>query len=278
MTYTFVPGDNGIHTFTGTLDTAGLQSITATDVVNSFTGSATGIVVNPAAASQLFVTGFPLSTAGVPGSYTVTLKDPFGNVAAGYRGTMTFTSSDPKATFTTSPYTFTAADAGVHTFTSGATLRTVGTQSITATDAANSLTGAETGIVVNAAAAASVTLSGYPSTEPAGVAQSFTVTLKDTFGNVATGYTGTVSFTSSDPQAVFSPLQYTFTPSDAGTKQFSAALQNLGTQSISVTDISNPGLTASQGNIKVIPGPVAGFVLSGGRRHSPSVVRPSHSR
>ena len=37
-----------------------------------------------------------------------------------------------------------------------------------------------------------------------------TVTAYDAYGNVATGYTGTVAFTSSDPQACF-PADYTFT-------------------------------------------------------------------
>ena len=45
--YTFVAGDNGVHTFSSvTLETAGIQSITATDIVTStITGSQSGITV-----------------------------------------------------------------------------------------------------------------------------------------------------------------------------------------------------------------------------------------
>src|SRR5207253_3196320 len=56
-------------------------------------------------------------------------------------------SSDPHASLPAN-YTFTAADAGVHTF--GITLRTAGAQSVTAADTASpSLTASQTGITVN---------------------------------------------------------------------------------------------------------------------------------
>ena len=51
--YTFVSGDNGVHTFSVTLNTVGTRSITATDTVTaSITGTQSGIVVNPAAAQM----------------------------------------------------------------------------------------------------------------------------------------------------------------------------------------------------------------------------------
>ncbi len=43
----------------------------------------------------------------------------------------------------------------------------------------------------------------------AGTAQSFTVALKDPYGNVATNYAGTVAFTSTDAKAAL-PAAYTF--------------------------------------------------------------------
>ena len=262
-TYTFTSGagagfDNGSHTFTNgaTLFTAGAQSITASDSTLAITGSQTGIIVTPVAASSVQVTAFPTpTTAGSAHNYTITVKDSFGNVATGYRGTMTFTSSDPQATFTTSPYTFTAADAGVHTFTSGATLKTAGTQSITATDAANSLSGSETGIVVNPSTASTVLVTGFPSPDPVGTMGTYKVTLDDLYGNVATGYAGTMTFTSSDPQATFAPASYTFTAGDAGIHTFTngAVLKTVGTQSITATDAAN-SLSGSQLGIVVVVG------------------------
>jgi hypothetical protein len=54
----------------------------------------------------------------------------------GYRGTITFRSSDQTAKLPRN-YTFTAADQGVHTFT-GLVLRKKGKQTITMTDTLNS--------------------------------------------------------------------------------------------------------------------------------------------
>src|SRR5438445_2617071 len=74
--YTFVGGDNGVHSFSVTLKTAGAQSITATDKTNAtITGTESGITVAAAAASRLAVSGFPTSaTAGVAGSITATAR------------------------------------------------------------------------------------------------------------------------------------------------------------------------------------------------------------
>jgi hypothetical protein len=65
------------------------------------------------------------------------VEDAYGNVVTGYVGTVHFTCSDGTATLPMD-YTFTAADAGVHTFTTKAILRKRGTQTITVTDTLNS--------------------------------------------------------------------------------------------------------------------------------------------
>ena len=71
------------------------------------------------------------------------------------------------------------------------------------------------GISVSPAAASQFVLSGLSSTATAGVSQTLTVTAQDAYGNLATGYTGTVQFTSSDAQAIL-PGSYTFTTADKG--------------------------------------------------------------
>jgi hypothetical protein len=139
---------NGAGSFSATLNTAGTQSVTATDsVTGTITGAQTGITVTPAAASTLIVAGFSSPvTAGTAGTFTVTAKDSFGNTATGYAGTLHFTSSDTAATL---PANSTLTN-GTGSFS--ATLRTVGTQSITATDTVTStITGTQSGITVNAA-------------------------------------------------------------------------------------------------------------------------------
>jgi hypothetical protein len=186
------------------------------------------------------VTGFPATTAGATQSFTVTAKDSAGNVVTGYTGTVTFSSSDARAGLLPS-YTFTAADAGVHTFT--ATLKTAGTQSITVKDAATStLVGSQTGIVVSPAAAAVFSFSA-PASVTQGVGFKFTVTVLDAYGNVATNYRGKVHLSSTDGKA--GTQDYTFSSSDNGVHTFSYTLNALGSQTLTLIDTSNSSLVGS---------------------------------
>ena len=68
---------------------------------------------------------------------------------------------------------------------------------------------------MQAAAAKMLAITGFPTSDTAGSSGTVTVTAYDTYGNVATGYTGTVALTSSDPHAVLPP-SYLFTAADAG--------------------------------------------------------------
>ena len=201
--------------------------------------------------------------AGATHSATVTAKDAAGNPAAGYRGTVRFTSTDPAAVLPAA-YTFTGADGGTHTFS--VTLRTAGTRSVTATDTVTpSITGSQNAIVVNPGSATQLTVSGLPSPYRAGSAQSLTVTAKDAYGNTATGYTGTVHLTSSDSAAVL-PADYIFTSGDAGTHTFSVTLKTCDTQSVTATDTATASITGSQHNITVVNYPAATYVPTSPRR------------
>jgi autotransporter-associated beta strand protein len=240
--YTFQPSDNGVHTFTSgiTLNTPGTQSITVADsVTSSINGTQSGIIVAAgASAATLTVEGFPTSAvAGAPGSVTITAKTAGGSTATSYTGTVTFSSTDGAAVLPAN-YTFQPSDNGVHTFTNAVTLRTAGTHSITATDTvASYISGAETDISVVPGAAASLTVTGAPSLLWAGEAVSETVTVKDAYNNLATNYTGTIHFTSTDGAAVL-PADYTFTGGDSGTHTFTngVTFNTDGTQSITATD------------------------------------------
>jgi subtilisin-like proprotein convertase family protein len=145
--YTFVSGDAGRHTFTGVvLKTAGQQTVSVSDTSNSLVAGASATdTVTPAAVSSLAVAGFPSpASVGVAGTFTVTAKDPYGNTVTGYLGTVSFSSSDLKATLPAS-YTFVSSNKGTHSFS--ATFNTTGTQSLTAKDTAGH-TGSQTGIQV----------------------------------------------------------------------------------------------------------------------------------
>ena len=58
---------------------------------------------------------------GVAFSLTLTAEDAYVNVVTGYTGTVHFSTNAPSATLP-ADYTFTVADAGVHTFTNAFTL------------------------------------------------------------------------------------------------------------------------------------------------------------
>jgi hypothetical protein len=258
--YTFTASDAGVHTFSGTLFTAGTQSITATDAADSLASTQSGIGVSTAYASMMVVTGYPAATAGTAHSFTVTVEDQYGNTITNYAGTVHFTSTDPLAVLP-ADYTFLASDAGVHTYS--ATLDTAGAQSITARDKATySLTGTESGIAISPAAAKSYALGGLPSGTTAGVALSFTVAAKDAYGNTVTGYTGTAHFTSTDANAVL-PADYTFRSTDAGVASFNASPITAGTQSITAADQTKSTITGTQSGIKVSPGTPAAFTVAG---------------
>jgi hypothetical protein len=78
--------------------------------------------------------------AGTPFDVTVQAVDVFGQVAIGYRGTVTFSVTDPDpAVVLPADYTFSADDQGTHHFTGEFTLITPGTLMLTTADVANML-------------------------------------------------------------------------------------------------------------------------------------------
>ena len=170
----------------------------------------------------------------------MTAFDLFNNVATGYTGTVHFTSSDGAASLPLN-HTFVVGDAG--TFSTSATLDTAGSQTITVTDTGSGTLTANAHVTVNAAAINHLSLSA-PGSSTAGNSLGVTVTAFDLFNNVATGYTGTVHFTSSDGAASL-PLNHTFVVGDAGTFSTSATLDTAGPQTITVTDTGSGTLTAN---------------------------------
>ena len=115
----------------------------------------------------------------------------------------------------------------------------MGNQTLTATDVFNtSLTVTSGPIAVSPSTATQLVLSA-PAAAIAGTSFTFTITAKDLYGNTATGYAGTVHFTSSDSQASL-PADTTLTN---GVGTFSARLVKAGPQSITATDTVTRSLT-----------------------------------
>jgi hypothetical protein len=130
----------------------------------------------------------------------------------------------------------------VHTFS--ATLKTAGTQSITATDTVTaSITGTQSGIAVSAAAATHFAVTSQ-ATVTSGTGFTVTVTALDAYGNVVTGYRGKVHFSSTDRKGTL-PADYTFTSGDAGVHTFRVTLRTRGKQKITVTDRADSSITGT---------------------------------
>ena len=247
--YVFAPSDVGTHTFTNgvTLRTSGSRDVTASDTVDAgLTGTETWIVTAGAAASLDLTPNGGSATAGTPFDVTVTTYDAYGNIATGYTGTVRFTSTDNN-TILPSEYAFIPSDNGTYTFTAGVTLRTSGSRTITAADTVDAdLTGTETW-TVTAGAADSLDLTPNGGSATAGTPFDVTVTTYDAYGNIATGYTGTVRFTSTDNNAIL-PSEYAFVSSDNGTHTFTAGvtLRTSGSRTITAADTVDADLTGTE--------------------------------
>ena len=100
---------------------------------------------------------------------------------------------------------------------------------------------------VDMVAAATHFVVSAPASATAGSAFSFTVTALDQFGNTATGYTGTVHFTTSDGNAIL-PADSTLTN---GTGTFSATLRIAGSQTITAIDTGNAAIDGTSGSVQV---------------------------
>jgi len=181
-------------------------------------------------------------TAGTAFNVTVTALDASNNVVNSYAGTVRVTSSDTQAVFSPASSTLTN---GTGTFS--ATLKTAGEQTITAADTVNtSISGTSNSITVSAGAATSLSVSA-PATAAAGTSFNFAVTALDTWNNVATSYSGTVHFASTDGQAAL-PADSTLTN---GTGTFSATLKTAGEQTITAADTVNTSISGISGPINV---------------------------
>src|SRR5581483_4011178 len=168
--------------------------------------------------------------------------DKFDNLATGYSGTIHFTSSDGQAV----PPANATLTNGTASFT--VTFKTVGSQTLVATDTAVSTIAGSTTVNITAAAASHFSVN-VASTATAGTTLTYAVTALDPFNNTDTGYAGSVHFTSSDGAAVL-PANQTLT-SGAGT--FSITFKTAGSQTITATDSVSGTITGTSGAVAVSP-------------------------
>ena len=271
--YAFTAGDAGSHPFTNVaLATASSQTLSAADAADHLTTGTATVNVVPAAVHDFAVTtSFANSdVAGTVGTVTVTATDAYGNIVGSgpdqYLGIVDLSGTDDQASGLAGNHTFVAGDAGSFTFT-GVTLKTAGTQTITATD---SVDGAVTGdIRINVVAAVAhglVVTTNFASTDVAGTAGAVTITAFDAYNNpVSSGpnlYEGTVDLSDTDNLATGLPSSYTFTAADAGSHTFSdVILKSAGSQTITATDAVSSALTDTA-SVSVVPASVNDFVVT----------------
>jgi hypothetical protein len=223
---TDMPLTNGTGTFNVTFNTFGPQTISATDTVSpGITGTSNPIIVSPTP-TQFEVSAPSNVTAGTPFLVTVTAEDAGGHLATGYTGTVHLSASGGNPVLPADA----ALTNGVGTFL--VTFKIAGTWIVTATDTTSAGILGSSGNVVVGAGAASYFAVIAPATTTTGDPVVITLTALDQYGNTATGYSGKVHFTSSDPAAGL--------PADApltnGTSTFQATINTAGSQTFTATD------------------------------------------
>ena len=103
-----------------------------------------------------------------------------------------------------------------------------------------------------------MTMTGLPASVMPSIGQTVHVAVANQDGSPATTYTGTIAFTSTDAAATL-PQQYTFMAGDGGAHDFMVALNTAGAQTLTATDTTDSGLTASEDTM-VVAGPAYYYV------------------
>ena len=188
--YTFVVGDDGSHQFTSgaVLNTAGSQTITATDTVTS---SITGVTSSVAVKLQLAFTQQPGGgSGGIPlAPQPVVQLRTYAGVAAGdaIGGTATVTLATSLNTVggTLSGCTGGTASAGTATF-AGCEIDKVGTYTLAASSA-NALSATSNSFAVSPGSAVGLQYVGYPTNPSTTSLAMISVRIVDAGGNAASG-------------------------------------------------------------------------------------------
>ncbi len=180
--------------------------------------------------------------------------------------TLTVTASSDNIALVNPSVTYTSPNStGTLRFTPAANSFGTATITVTVTDNGGTLNGGvdttsvQFTVTVNevAAPATHFTVS-TPTNTTAGTPFNVTVTALDASNNTATGYTGTMHFTSSDGQAVL-PADSTLTN---GVGTFSATLKTAGNQTITATDTTTSSITGTSNTIAVAAAAASHFSAS----------------
>jgi hypothetical protein len=267
----FTPTTEGSLTGFIVLTDNALNSVNATQ---SIALSGTAIVT----ATHLSVTAPSNAGAGTPFNITVTALDAGGGTV-NYTGTVSFTSTDANAVLPAAS----ALTAGVGTFP--VTLNTLGNQTITATDAANSLTGSSAAIDVSATPPGvfplqgSMNLGSWTIGSPSGAQTlNFSIGAGTTVGSIAvvtqglpnldfTNAAGTTCTATTYSSAANCTVDVNFTPTLAGTR-YGAVVFSDGSGNVLATVYLQGSGTGAQVNF--LPGTET--ILGSGMDYAADVI------
>ena len=245
--YTFTPTDQGCTSPNITFMTAGDQTLTATDTVNSnITGTAAHTILG-GDVTKLAFSGVPSAMIAGPLGVTVNVFDAWDNPATA--AFVHFACDDPNASVPAN-FNFRIPDHGTHNFQF--TLPTARITTCTATSGYGQTNISES-FSVNVLAGgggggARFHISKLTSPSPAGMRDSVRVTVADGYGNRVKSYRSRVHFTSTDPRASL-PADYTFTAADSGSHVFDGViLRTAGRQSVTVADVQTSSVKGRKTN------------------------------
>ena len=254
--------------FGGSTTVASVYTVTLTasngvspDATQTFT-----LTVNAAAGAKLAVVQGPTNTVAggaITPAVTVQVQDQYGNNVPTAGTSVTLALGTNPAMGTLGGTLTQSTDAtGLATF-AGVSIAKAGV-GYTLAASSGALTGATSAsFTVTPGSTTRFVVTGIPSPLALGVAGSVAVTAQDALGNTATGYTGTIHFTSSDPTATL-PADYAFGAGDAGAHTFTngVAFHAVGTWLVTATDTTTSTMAGSETGITVPQGTPAVSVTS----------------
>ncbi|ADO74184.1 S8 family serine peptidase [Stigmatella aurantiaca] len=211
----------------------------------------------PGPAVSYKITDLPATAqAGSPVTFTVTALDAVGQTATSYTGTASFQSSDAQAVLPAN----TAFTAGVASGV-GITFKTLGKQTVTATDTSTSSITGNGSTTVTPGAPAGITFTVQPTNVGAGVSitPAVKVGLVDAFGNAVTTGTNKITVALGNNPTGANLTGTATVAAVAGVATFTGlSLDKVGVgYTLTATVEGIAGATATSAAFSVVPGPAA---------------------
>ncbi len=259
----------GVATFSGlSVDSVGTGYTLTATASGAANATSAAFAVAPAPAARLVFSTQPASTtAGSGFGVVVTARDSLGNTATAFTGSVAvaITGGTGKAGAALRGTLSVAATAGVATF-SGLSVDSAGTGYTLTASASGVASAASAVFTVSPAPASQLAFTAQPPTQTAGTAFGVTVAARDSLGNVATGFTGTVglAITSGTGHAGATLLGTASSAAVAGVATFSGLRIDSAGTAYSLTASATGPASAASAAFNVTAGAAASLAKSGG--------------